>query len=120
MLVELYKQKKITLGLTDLEIVQPALDDSDIKAVMARLESSSSQPSDMRNTKTYDPGNAVTLGMIAGIVAILFSFVFPPIAWVAAVLAFASGAYGVSKKEEKAWVPVLLAIVSLVPIVSIL
>ena len=117
---ELYKQKKITIGLTDIEVVQSELSDADVSSVMARLESSSSQPSDMRNTKTYNPGNAVTLGMIAGVIAILFSFVFPPIAWVAAFLAFGSGLYGVSQKEEKAWIPILLSVVSLVPVLNIL
>lgn len=117
---ELYKQKKITIGLTDIEVVQSELSDADVSAVMARLESSSSQPTDMRNTKTYNPGNAVTLGMIAGVIAILFSFVFPPIAWVTAFLAFGSGLYGVSQKEEKAWIPILLSVVSFVPVLNIM
>lgn len=116
---ELYKQKKITLGLTDIELVQDQLNDSDVNAILARLESSSSQPSDMRNTKSYNPGNAVTLGMAAGVIAILFSFVFPPIAWAAAVVALVAGSFGISQKEEKAWIPVLLAGVSLVPILAI-
>lgn len=116
---ELYKQKKITLGLTDIELVQDQLNDSDVNAILARLESSSSQPSDMRNTKSYNPGNAVTLGMISGVIAILFSFVFPPIAWAAAVIALVAGGFGISQKEEKAWIPVLLAGVSLVPILAI-
>ncbi|WP_130537364.1 hypothetical protein [Thiomicrorhabdus indica] len=117
---ELYKQKKITLGLTDIELVQDQLDDSDVSTILARLESSSSQPSDMRNTKSYNPGNAVTLGMISGVIAILFGFVFPPIAWAAAVVALVAGGYGISQKEEKAWIPLLLAGVSLLPILAII
>jgi len=113
---ELYKHKKITLGLTDLEVVQHELNEADLNAIMARLRSSSNKPDDMRNTKTYNPGNAVTLGMIAGVFAIVFSFVFPPIAWVGAIVAFFSGAFGIVSKEEKSWIPVLLAVVSLVPL----
>ncbi|CAN8140824.1 DUF2157 domain-containing protein [uncultured Thiomicrorhabdus sp.] len=116
----LYRSKKITLGMTDMEVVQSELTEADINAIMARLESSNSRPDDMRNTKSYTPGNAVTLGMISGVAAILFSLVFPPIAWIAAIVAFGSGLFGMSKKEEKSWVPVLLAIVSLVPLINIL
>ncbi len=113
----LYKNKKITLGMTDLEVAQPELTDSDINSILGRMESSSSEPTDMRNTRTYEPGNASTLGMVAGVVAILFSFVFPPIAWVAAPVALVAGIIGVKNKEEKAWVPILLALISIVPLV---
>lgn len=117
---ELYRQKKITHGMTDLEVVQSELSEADVNAIMARLKSSSSKPDDMRNTKNYTPGNAVTLGMISGIAAILFSLVFPPIAWVAAFVAFGSGLFGIYRKEEKSWVPILLAIVSLFPLINLL
>lgn len=116
----LYKEKKITLGMTDLEVVQPELTDAEINAILARLKSSNSQPTDMRNTRSYNPGNAVTLGMIAGVVAIFFGFAFPPLAWAAAVVALVAGGYGITQKEEKAWIPILLAGVSLIPILSIL
>ena len=116
----LYKNKKITLGMSDLEVAQPELTDSDINSILGRMESSSSEPTDMRNTRTYQPGNASTLGMVAGVVAILFSFVFPPIAWVAAPVAFISGFIGLKNKEEKAWVPILLALISIVPLVVLL
>lgn len=117
---ELYRQKKLTLGLSDIEAVQESLTEADINAIMARLESSNSRPVDMRNTKTYNPGNAVTMGMIAGVVAILFSMVFPPIAWVSAAAALGAGVFGLSRKEEKAWIPVLLSIVALFPIIYML
>ena len=68
----LYLNKKITLGMTDLEVVQSDLSEADINCIMNRLQSASNQPSDMLNTKTYVPGNSATLGMIAGVVAILF------------------------------------------------
>lgn len=111
----LYKRKKITLGMTDLEVAQSELTDSDISSILGRIESSSSEPTDMRNTRTYQPGNASTLGMVAGVIAILFSFVFPPIAWIAAPVALISGLIGLKNKEEKAWVPILLALISVIP-----
>lgn len=115
----LYLNKKITLGMTDLEVVQDQLSESDVNGIMGRLKSASTQPDDMRNTKTYKPGDSATLGMIAGVVAILFSFVFPPIAWVAAPIAIIAGLIGVKNKEEKAWVPILLALISIVPMIKI-
>lgn len=117
---ELYLNKKITLGMTDLEVVQDNLSESDVNGIMGRLKSASTQPDDMRNTKTYAPGDSATLGMVAGVVAILFSFVFPPIAWVAAPIAIIAGAIGVKNKEDKAWVAILLALVSIVPMIILL
>ncbi|MDA3806388.1 MAG: hypothetical protein PF440_00605 [Thiomicrorhabdus sp.] len=111
----LYKNKKITLGMTDIEVAQPELTESDINSILGRMESSSSEPTDMRNTRNYQPGNATTLGMASGVVAILFSFVFPPIAWIAAPVALISGIIGLKNKEEKAWVPILLSLVSAIP-----
>ncbi|BCN93371.1 hypothetical protein THMIRHAM_11560 [Thiomicrorhabdus immobilis] len=116
----LYLNKKITLGMTDLEVVQDTLSESDVNGIIGRLQSASTQPDDMRNTRTYKPGDAATLGMVAGVVAILFSFVFPPIAWVAAPIAIVAGAIGLKNKEDKAWVPILLALISIVPMISIL
>ncbi len=111
----LYKNKKITLGMTDLEVAQPELTDSDINSILGRIESSSSEPTDMRNTRTYQPGNATTLGMVAGVVAISFAFPVPPVAWGAAPIAFIAGLVGIKKKEEKAWVPILLSLVAAIP-----
>lgn len=116
----LYLNKKITLGMTDLEVVQDKLSESDVNGIMGRLKSASAQPDDMRNTKTYNPGDSATLGMIAGVVAILFSFVFPPIAWVAAPVALIAGAIGIKNKEDKAWVPILLAVISIGPMLPII
>lgn len=116
----LYLNKKITLGMTEMEVIKDELTESDVNGIMSRLKSASSQPDDMRNTKTYEPGNSVTLGMVAGVVAILFSFVFPPIAWIAAPVAILAGLIGLKNKEEKAWVPILLAIVSVGPMLPIL
>jgi len=115
----LYKNKKITLGMTDLEVVQKDLTESDINGIIGRLQSASTQPDDMRNTKSYQPGDSATLGMVAGVVAILFSFVFPPIAWIAAPIAIIAGFIGIRNKEDKAWVPILLALISIIPMISI-
>ena len=116
---ELYLRKKVTLGMTDSEVDNDDLSESDVNNILARIKSASSQPDDMRNTKTYEPGNAVTLGMVAGVVAILFSFVFPPISWIAAPVAVVAGLVGLKRKEEKAWVPILLAIVSVGPMLPV-
>jgi len=116
----LYLNKKITLGMTDIEVVQKDLSESDINGIMGRLQSASTQPDDMRNTKTYQPGDSATLGMIAGVIAILFSFVFPPISWVAAPIAIVAGVIGLKNKEDKAWVPILLGLVSVVPMLQII
>jgi hypothetical protein len=69
----LYRNQKITLGMTDLELTQKDLSEAEISTIMGRLESSSSRPDDMRDTRSYNPGNAATLGMVAGIVAIFFA-----------------------------------------------
>ncbi len=116
----LYLNKKITLGMTDLEVVQSDLSEADINCIMNRLQSASNQPSDMLNTKTYVPGNSATLGMIAGVVAILFAIVFPPISWIAAPIAVVAGLIGIKNREDKAWVPILLAMVSTVPMIPVI
>lgn len=112
----LYRNKKITLGLTDLEVVQEQLSEAELSSIITRLHSSSSRPDDMRDTKTYNPGNAATLGMVSGVIAIFTAFVFPPISWVAAGIAVISGLVGVKNKEPKAWVPILMGAVSIVPL----
>jgi len=115
----LYKNKKITLGMTDLEVVQSNLTESDINGIIGRLQSASTQPDDMRNTRSYQPGDSATLGMVAGVVAILFALVFPPITWVAAPIAVIAGIIGLKNKEDKAWVPILLAIIAIIPMVTV-
>lgn len=120
LLKELYRRKKITHGMNDEELaMETPLPESEVNAIMARVDSSWSIPDDMRNTKKYKPGNYVTLGMAAGVVAVLFAMVFPPLSWLAALLAGIAGVIGVVHKEEKAWVPILLALVSLLPFLFI-
>lgn len=116
----LIKQKKITLGLTDIEVAQDNLTDAEVTGIITRLHSAQSIPGDHRNTETYNPGNSVTLGMVAGIAAVLFAFIFPPISWIGAGVAFIAGLVGLKNNEPKAWIPILLAIVSTVPILLIL
>lgn len=116
---ELYRNKKITLGMTDLEVVQEELSEAELSAIISRLHSSSSRPDDMRNTRTYNPGDATTLAMVAGVIAIFTAFVFPPISWFSAAVAVIAGGIGIKKQEEKAWVPILMAAVSIIPLIFI-
>lgn len=116
----LYLENKLTLGMTDLELVKKELQESDVDQILSRIKTSSTISEEMRNTRVYAPGNATTLGMIAGVVAIVFAIVFPPIAWVAGCVATVSGILGLKNKESKAWVPILLTIVSFAPLVSVI
>ena len=116
----LYLENKLTLGMTDLELVKKELQESDVDQILSRIKTSSTISEEMRNTRVYAPGNATTLGMIAGVVAIVFAIVFPPIAWVAGCVAIVSGILGLKNKESKAWVPILLTIVSFAPLVSVI
>ena len=120
LLKSLYLEKKLTLGMTDLELVKQDLNESDVDLIITRLQSSPAQTDGIRSTRTYKPGNATTLGMVAGVVAILFAIVFPPIAWIAAFIATISGGIGLRNQESKAWVPILMAIVSLAPVLSVI
>ncbi len=117
---ELYRQKKVTVGMTEDELVKTELSESDLNAIVGRIESAKAIPDDMRNTKEYKPGNATTLGMVGGVIAVLFSFVFPPIAWFGGMAAVIGGMVGLKNHEEKAWIPILLAIVSLIPMFVIM
>lgn len=116
----LIQNKKITLGMTDIELSQNDLSDSDVSNIVSRLHSSQSTPDDHRNTKTYDPGNAVTLGMVGGVAAIIFAFIFPPLSWLGAAVALIAGIVGLIGKQEKAWIPILMASVAIVPIFFII
>ena len=99
--------------------MEAPLPESEVNAIMGRVISASNLPDDMRNTRKYNPGNYVTLGMASGVVAVLFAMVFPPLSWLAAIIAGIAGVVGVVHKEEKAWVPILLALVSLIPMLFI-
>lgn len=116
----LIQNKKFTLGMTDIELSQNDLSDSDVSNIVSRLHSSQSMPDDHRNTKSYDPGNAVTLGMVGGVAAIIFAFIFPPLSWLGAAVALIAGIVGLIGKQEKAWIPILMASVAIVPIFFII
>ena len=120
LLRELYRWKKITVGMNEEELAMEApLPESEVNAIMGRVISASNLPDDMRNTRKYNPGNYVTLGMASGVIAVLFAMVFPPLSWLAAIIAGIAGVVGIVHKEEKAWVPILLALVSLLPMIFI-
>ena len=109
----LIKNRKLSFGMSDAELLaEGQLTDAEVSAVVSRLETSRNLQDDMRSTKHYKPGNATTLGMIAGIIAIFFAFVMPPISWIGAVLAVVAGGVGLSRGEEKAWIPLLMAFIS--------
>jgi hypothetical protein len=57
--------------------------------------------------------------MIAGVIAAAFAFVFPPIAWMAAPVAFIAGFMGVLGGQKRAWVAMMLALVTLIPFVPL-
>jgi len=118
---ELYKNKKITLGMTDIEVVQDELSDSDISGIMSRLQSSSSTPDDMRNTKTYNPNNSVTASwvMVALAPLLFISILLAPIAYILAVGGIFFGMKAMSEKVEKAWMPIGVAVVELILFVAL-
>ena len=103
----LYKNKKITLGMTDIEVVQGSLSDSDINTVISRLHSSSSTPDDMRNTKKYNPSNSVTASWaLVALAPLLFiSILLAPMAYVLAIGGIIFGLKAMSEKVPKAWMP---------------
>lgn len=117
----LYKNKKITLGMTDIEVVQDELSDSDINGIMSRLQSSSSTPDDMRNTKTYNPNNSVTASwvMVALAPLLFISILLAPIAYILAAGGIFFGMKAMSEKVEKAWMPIGVAIVELILFVAL-
>lgn len=106
--------------MTDIELSQNDLSDSDVSNIVSRLHSSQSMPDDHRNTKSYDPVNAVTLEMVGGVAAIIFAFIFPPLSWLGAAVALIAGIVGLIGKQEKAWIPILMASVAIVPIFFII
>jgi hypothetical protein len=111
---QLYVDGKITLGLSETEIAEPMTRDV-FNHLFVRAESAHDLPVDMRNTLIYHPGNMTSLGMIAGVVAAAFAFVFPPISWIAAPIALGAGLLGFVARQKNAWIPILLSVVTIVP-----
>lgn len=117
----LYRNKKITLGMTDIEVVQDEISEADISTVMARLQSSSSTPDDMRNTKTYNPSNSVTASwVLVALAPLLFiSILLAPVAYVLAIGGIVMGLKAVKERVEKAWLPVLVGGIELLLFVAL-
>lgn len=111
---QLYSEGKVNLGLCELERQEPMTKEK-FQQLFNRAESARSMPEDMRNTLIYNPGNTTTIAMVAGVVAAAFAFVFPPIAWLAAPVAFIGGFMGVLAGQQRAWVAMLLALVTFLP-----
>lgn len=111
---QLYQEGKVTLGLAENERGKPMTQEQ-FQQLFVRAESAHNLPVDMRNTLIYNPGNTTTIAMVAGVVAAGFAFVFPPIAWLAAPVAFIGGFMGVLAGQQRAWVAMLLAMVTLLP-----
>jgi hypothetical protein len=111
---QLYSEGKVNLGLAADErdeFMSRELFDN----LFIRAESAHDMPDDMRNTLIYHPGNTTTVAMVAGVIAAGFAFVFPPIAWLAAPVAFIAGFMGVLAGQPKAWVAMILSLVTLLP-----
>jgi len=113
---QLYVDGKVTLGLAENERDEPMSREM-FNNLFIRAESAHDMPDDMRNTLIYHPGNTTTVAMIAGVVAAGFAFVFPPIAWMAAPVAFIAGFMGVLAGQPKAWVAMVLSLVTLIPFI---
>jgi hypothetical protein len=116
---QLYAEGKVNLGLAENErdgVMSREVFDN----LFIRAESAHDMPDDMRNTLIYHPGNTTTVAMIAGVVAAAFAFVFPPIAWMAAPVAFIAGFMGVLGGQPRAWVAMMLSLVTLVPFIPMI
>lgn len=118
-LYALYLSGKVDLGLAEDERSQ-RLSKDDIDRLFTRAESAHGLPDDMRNTLIYHPGNTTTVAMIAGVIAAAFAFIFPPIAWLAAPVGFIAGLMGVLAGQQRAWVAILLSLVTLLPFIPLL
>jgi hypothetical protein len=111
---QLYLDGKVTLGLAENERDE-AMSRELFDNLFIRAESAHDMPNDMRNTLIYHPGNTTTVAMVAGVIAAGFAFVFPPIAWLAAPVAFIAGFMGVLAGQPRAWVAMMLSLVTLLP-----
>lgn len=119
---ELYRSKKITLGMTDIEVVQDQLSEAEIATIMSRMQSSSSRPDDMRNTKTYNPDNSVTASWaLVALAPLLFiSILLAPVAYVLSVAGIFFGIKGlIATKKSAAWVPIAIGIIELILFIAL-
>lgn len=118
---ELYRQKKITLGMTDIEVAQEEVTDADVSSVLARIQSASSMPDDMRNTRAYEPNNSVTASwVLVALAPLLFiSILLAPVAYVLAAGGIVLGLKALKEHAEKAWLPVLVGAIELVLFIAL-
>ncbi len=117
----LYTNKKITIGMTDIEVVQDELSDADVNTVMARLQSASSTPDDMRNTKRYNPNNSLTASwVLVALAPLLFiSILLAPVSYFLAIAGIFMGLKALSEKTEHAWYPILVGAIELILFVGL-
>lgn len=117
----LYKNKKITLGMSDLEVVQESLTDSDVNTIISRLHSSSSTPDDMRNTRKYRPNNSATASWaLVALAPLLFiSILLAPVAYILALGGIFFGFKAMSENAEKAWMPIGVGVIELLLFIAI-
>lgn len=117
----LIREKKITLGLKDIEIVQDRLTDEELSAIIARLESASSAQDDMRNTKKYNPDNALTVSWVmVSLAPLLFiSILIAPGAYLLSALGILFGAKACTSKVKGAWLPTVIGVIELILFVAI-
>lgn len=112
----LIRERKITLGLTDIELVQENFSEAELSNIIARLDSSSSTPDDMRNTRRYNPDNALTISwVLVSLAPLLFiSILIAPAAYLLSALGIIFGAKAWFSKIKGAWLPTVVGLIELV------
>lgn len=110
----LMRHRKITLGMTDIEVAQDHLSEAELSAVIARLHSSSSRPDDMRNTKTYNPSNSLTASwaMVSLAPLLFISILLAPVGYLLAILGIFFGikAFFSTGKKGASSIPIIIGI----------
>ncbi|BBN59621.1 hypothetical protein [Hydrogenovibrio marinus] len=117
----LIRDRKVTLGLTDIEVVQDQLTEEELSAVIARLESASSAQDDMRNTRKYNPDDALTISwVLVSLAPLLFiSILIAPAAYLLSALGIVFGAKACMSKVNGAWLPTVVGVIELILFVAL-
>lgn len=112
----LIRERKVTLGLTDLEVVQENLTEAELSAIFARLESAKNVHDDMRNTRTYNPDNALTMSwVLVSLAPLLFiSILIAPLAYLLSAGGILFGAKACTSKVKGAWLPTAIGVIELI------